>query len=74
MEEVSMELRNELLSKLKFSKHVIDLRHKEKMLVKMKNYTDADTIKAKADALQESENYQKHLEVYKSQKFISFKI
>jgi hypothetical protein len=44
-------LRLESRNKIKFSKNLIDLRFKEDMLVKIKNYQDAENLKNKADSL-----------------------
>jgi len=48
-----MELRNKMGSK--FSRDLIALRDKEKKLVKMKRYEEAEKIKMKADLLEEFE-------------------
>jgi hypothetical protein len=40
---------------MKFSKDLLELRHKENLLVKMKKYDEADKIKVKADILEEFE-------------------
>jgi hypothetical protein len=56
-------IRNELKSKMKFSKDLIELRDKEAKLVKMKKYDDASKIKAKADLLEEFERNKLESEV-----------
>jgi len=50
-------IRNELRSKMgnKFSRDLYALRDKEKKLVKMKRYEEAEKIKMKADLLEEFE-------------------
>ena len=40
---------------MKFSKDLLELRHKESLLVKMKKYDEAGKIKMKADLLEEFE-------------------
>jgi hypothetical protein len=45
----------ELKSKMKYSKDLLELRFKERKLVKSKNYEEAEKVKAKADLLEEFE-------------------
>ena len=56
-------IRDELRKKMKFSKDLLELRHKESLLVKMKKYDDADKIKVKADILEEFERQKMEAEV-----------
>jgi hypothetical protein len=48
---------------MKFSKDLLELRHKENLLVKMKKYDEADKIKVKADILEEFERQKLESEV-----------
>lgn len=47
--------RAELRAKMKFSRDLNELRDKEKKLVRMKRYEEAEKIKMKADLLEEFE-------------------
>lgn len=46
----------ELKLKLKYSKDLVELRYKQEKLVKLRKYKQADTVKAKADILEQIEN------------------
>jgi hypothetical protein len=48
-------VRIELKTKMKFSKDLLELRDKERKLVKLKRYQEAEKIKAKTDLLEEFE-------------------
>jgi len=58
-------IRNELRAKMnnKFSRDLYALRDKEKKLVKMKRYEEAEKIKMKADLLEEFERNKMGAEV-----------
>lgn len=43
------------MEKIKYSKNLLELRHKEKLLVKMKQYAEAERVKAKADEIEQIE-------------------
>jgi hypothetical protein len=45
IEDLTLELRNELYQKIKFSKYILEIRVKEKNLVKIKNYAEAEKAK-----------------------------
>jgi len=49
-------IRKEERAKLKFSKNLLELRQKEQLLVKMKQYEEAEKVKSKADTI---EGYEK---------------
>ena len=49
---------------MRFSKRVIELRTKERNLVKLRNYEEAEKVKAQVDSLEDSEKKQKAQEVY----------
>jgi hypothetical protein len=48
---------------MKYSKDLLELRFKEKKLVKSKNYEEAEKVKAKADLLEEFEKKKLESEV-----------
>lgn len=48
---------------MKFSKDLLELRHKESLLVKMKKYDEADKVKVKADILEEFERQKMEAEM-----------
>ena len=48
-------IRKELRKKMKFSKDLLELRDKERKLVRMKRYEEAEKIKMKADLLEQFE-------------------
>ncbi|KAL4441556.1 hypothetical protein ABPG74_021488 [Tetrahymena malaccensis] len=63
LEQYSQQVKQELALKQKFSKHLLDLRYKEQMLVKLKNYPEAEKIKIKADQLEEIEKQQYEIQM-----------
>ncbi|EAS05998.2 EF hand protein (macronuclear) [Tetrahymena thermophila SB210] len=63
IEEYTNEIRQDLFSKIKYSKQLIEMRHKEKILVKLKQYNDAEKIKQKADSIEDYERKQKEAEI-----------
>lgn len=48
MEEASKKFHEEMKRKIKHSKALLELRKKEKALVSLKKYDEAETVKAKA--------------------------
>jgi len=54
-EEQSADVREQTRKKLKFSKEVIDLRHKLEQLAKQKRYDECDKIKNNLEKMEESD-------------------
>lgn len=47
--------REEIKKKMKLSGEVLELRHVEEKLIKLKKFEEAENVKAKADAMEEHE-------------------
>lgn len=54
-QEFQEKCRNELKKRIKFSKDLLELRHKEDKLIKLQKYEEAESIKERADRLEEKE-------------------
>ena len=54
-QEFQEKCRNELKKKMKFSRDLLELRHKEDKLIKLQKYEEAEKMKERADRLEEKE-------------------
>lgn len=63
VEELHERLKRDLAFHFKSSKQLIELRQKESALVKLKKYSEAEKVKAQADALEQFERNSKEKEI-----------
>jgi hypothetical protein len=64
IQELQEALKASFIFHYKPSKQLIELRQKEKALVKVKKYTEAEKIKLQADKLEEYERSRKEHDVH----------
>jgi hypothetical protein len=63
IESYYAKLEAELHSKMRYSKYVLELRAREKQLVKLHKYEDAEDVRLKAEALEHQERAKRELEI-----------